>query len=164
MPAPMHRPPWPCVRVDAGCTKPYHAASFCGLTLVRDRIAFVAVGLQALAVLVCGLGAWALGGWAEARFAWLGGAAAVVPNGLFAVRLALHRGQPAETYPTVFLSGELVKVLLSIALLALVGQSQAEIAWLAVLSGWIVALQAPMLLLPISWWQERRSASSKTVF
>ena len=53
----------------------------------------------------------------DARFVLFGGASAVIPNGLFALRLAMHRGRPPESYPVVFLIGELLKVLLSVALM-----------------------------------------------
>lgn len=95
---------------------------------------------------------------ADARFVLYGGASAVIPNGLFALRLAMHRGRPPETYPAVFFIGELLKVLSSVALLGLVAIGQARVQWLAVLIGWIVALKAPLLLLPWWQWRERRSA------
>jgi len=125
---------------------------------VRERLPFVAVGFQVTAVLICALGAWIISGMVDARFVLFGGASAVIPNGLFALRLALHRGRPPESYPVVFFIGELLKVLLSVALLGLVVIGQAQVQWLAVLIGWIVALKAPLLLLPWWQWQERRSA------
>jgi len=47
----------------------------------------------------------------------------------------------------VFLIGELLKVMVAIALLALVVRGHAQVQWLALLIGWIVALKAPLLLL-----------------
>jgi ATP synthase protein I len=122
---------------------------------VRDRLPFVAVGFQMAAVLVCALGAWIVSGAPEALFVVYGGASAVIPNGLFALRLALHRGRPPETYPVVFFVGEALKVVMSIALLALVVQGRDDVRWLAVLVGWIVALKAPLLLLPWWHWQSK---------
>ncbi len=109
--------------------------------------------------MVCALGAWTLSGASEALFVLYGGASAVIPNGLFALRLALHRGRSPETYPVVFFVGEALKVLLSVALLGLVVQGQDDVRWLALLVGWIVALKAPLLLLPWWHWQSRQSAS-----
>lgn len=120
---------------------------------MRDRLPFVAVGFQATSVLICALGAWLATGASEAIFVLYGGASAVIPNGLFALRLSLHRGRPPETYPVVFFVGEALKVLLSAALLGMVVQSQDDVRWLALLVGWIVALKAPLLLLP--WWHWR---------
>ena len=140
------------MRVDASRRNPYYAASFYCRYSVRDRIAFVAVGFQTAAVLVCALGAWLIADLTDARFVLLGGASAVTPNALFALRLAMHRGKSPESYPMVFLIGELLKVMLAIALLALVVRGHAQVQWLALLIGWIVALKAPLLLL---FWRHR---------
>jgi len=146
------------IRVDVVRSKPYHSPTFDRWGPVRDRLPFVAVGFQATAVLVCALGAWIFSGAPEALFVLYGGASAVIPNGLFALRLALHRGRAPETYPVVFFVGEALKVLASVALLGLVVQGQDDVQWLALLIGWIVALKAPLLLLPWWHWQSRRSA------
>jgi ATP synthase protein I len=130
---------------------------------VRDRLPFVAVGFQATAVLVCALGAWIFTGASEAIFVLYGGCSAVIPNGLFALRLALHRGRPPETYPVVFFVGEALKVLSSVALLGLVVKGQDDVRWLALLVGWIVALKAPLLLLPWWHWDSRRSAGRSDI-
>ena len=143
--------------VDGARAKPYHSASFDRWGPVRDRLPFVAVGFQVSSVLVCALGAWIISGTPEALFVVYGGASAVIPNGLFALRLALHRGRPPETYPVVFFVGEALKVLLSVALLGLVVRGQENVQWLALLVGWIVALKAPLLLWPWWHWQSRRS-------
>ncbi|NBY16294.1 MAG: ATP synthase subunit I [Betaproteobacteria bacterium] len=149
----------PNPHVDGARAKPYHSASFDRWGLVRDRLPFVAVSLQMAAVLVCALGAWIFSGAPEALFVVYGGASAVIPNGLFALRLALHRGRPPETYPVVFFVGEALKVLSSVALLGLAVQGQDDVQWLALLVGWIVALKAPLLLLPWWHWQSRRSSA-----
>jgi len=125
---------------------------------VRDRLPFVAVGFQVTSVVICALGAWIFSGASEALFVLYGGASAVIPNGLFALRLSLHRGRPPETYPVVFFVGETLKVLSSVAFLGLVVQGQDDVRWLALLIGWIVALKAPLLLLPWWLWQSRLSA------
>jgi F0F1-type ATP synthase assembly protein I len=58
----------------------------------------------------------------------------------------------------VFFVGEALKVLSSVVLLGLAVQGQDDVQWLALLVGWIVALKAPLLLLPWWHWQSRRSA------
>ncbi|SRR5690606_15637988 len=103
-----------------------------------------AVGLQIAAVAVLALfsGVWA--GWESARFVMLGGAAAIIPNALFALRLTLHRKRAPESYPVVFFLWEFVKIGLTVMLLFWIVKTQADIRWLALLLGLIVALQAPL--------------------
>lgn len=108
---------------------------------------FIAVGLQVATVgllaLVAGFGF----DWTSAKYLVLGGAAAIIPNGLFALRLATHRNRSAESYPVVFLLGELLKIGLTLALLALVVRSFGPVSWLPLLIGLIVALKAPLFAL-----------------
>ena len=108
---------------------------------------FIAVGLQVATVAVLALGAGLWFDWSSALFLVLGGAAAIVPNGLFALRLATHRGRPAESYPVVFLLGELLKIGLTLALLALFVRSSGPVDWLPLLIGLIAALKAPLFAL-----------------
>lgn len=74
----------------------------------------------------------------------LGGAAAVIPNALFALRLTLHRKRSPESYPVVFFLWEFVKIGLTVVLLFWIVKTQPEIRSLALLLGLIVALQAPL--------------------
>ncbi len=108
---------------------------------------FIAVGLQVATVaalaLVAGLGF----DWTSAKFLALGGAAAIVPNGLFALRLATHRGKPAESYPAVFFLGEFAKIGLTAALIVWVVRTFESVRWLALLIGLIAALQVPIFAL-----------------
>lgn len=108
---------------------------------------FIAVGLQvatvSLLALVAGIGF----DWTSAKYLALGGAAAIIPNGLFALRLATHRNRPAESYPVVFLLGEMLKIGLTLALLALVVRSLGPVSWLPLLIGLIVALKVPLFAL-----------------
>jgi ATP synthase protein I len=108
---------------------------------------FIAVGLQVATVAVLALGAGVLFDWTSARFLALGGAAAIIPNGLFALRLASHRGKPAESYPAVFFLGEFAKIGLTAALIAWVARSVESVNWLALLIGLIAALQVPLFAL-----------------
>lgn len=106
-----------------------------------------AVVLQVVSIAALGLATLVVAGWDSARFVLLGGAVATVPNALFALRLGLHRKRAPESYPVVFLAGELLKVGLTIALLFAVARSVPDIRWLPLLLGLIVALKAPLFAL-----------------
>jgi ATP synthase protein I len=110
---------------------------------------FIAVGMQVAAVLGLALMAGLFFDWFSAGYLVLGGVAAIIPNGLFALRLAGHRGKPAESYPAVFFLGEFGKIGLTAALLALIAQSFESISWLPLLIGLIAALQAPLFALMV---------------
>lgn len=109
---------------------------------VIDMLAAVGLQIAAVAVLAVFFGVWA--GWESARSVVLGGAAAIIPNALFALRLTLHRNRPPESYPVVFFLWDFVKIGLTIALLFWIVKTQSNIQWLALLLGLIVALQAPL--------------------
>lgn len=87
--------------------------------------------------------------WTAARFFCLGGAAASIPSGLFALRLALHRRRRPESYPVVFFLGMFVKMGLTILLLALVAKGVPGVRWLPLLLGFIVALKMPLFALAL---------------
>ena len=106
-----------------------------------------AVGLQIAAVAVLALVAGLTTGMESARFLLLGGAVAIVPNALFALRLTLHRKRPPESYPVVFFLGEFAKLGLTVGLLAWIVKSVPDIRWLPLLIGLIVALKAPLFAL-----------------
>jgi ATP synthase protein I len=108
---------------------------------------FIAVGLQVATVVVLALVTGVAFDWTSARFLALGGAAAIIPNGLFALRLATHRGKPAESYPAVFFLGEFAKIGLTVALVVWVARSSESVRWLPLLIGLIAALQAPLFAL-----------------
>ncbi len=107
----------------------------------------IAVGLQIASILVVALAAAAMVDLQSALFVVLGGAAAIVPNGLFALRLALHRGKAPESYPVVFFLGEFVKIGLTVAILFWIVKSFDGIRWLPLLIGLIVALKMPLFAL-----------------
>jgi ATP synthase protein I len=107
----------------------------------------MAVLLQIGAVIVLALGAAVVAGGSSALSVALGGAAAIVPNSLFALRLALHRGRPAESYPVVFFLGHMVKIGLTVALLGAIVKWLGPVQWLPLLLGLIVALKAPLFAL-----------------
>ena len=106
-----------------------------------------AVGLQIAAVALLALVAGMTTGMESARFLLLGGAVAIVPNALFALRLSLHRKRPPESYPVVFFLGEFAKLGLTVGLLAWIVKSVPDIRWLPLLIGLIVALKAPLFAL-----------------
>jgi len=106
-----------------------------------------AVGLQIAAVAVLAFVAGLTTGWESARFLLLGGAVAIVPNALFALRLALHRKRTPDSYPVVFFLGEFAKIGLTVGLLAWVVKSVPDIRWLPLLIGLIVALKVPLFAL-----------------
>ncbi|HRA77508.1 MAG TPA: ATP synthase subunit I [Burkholderiaceae bacterium] len=111
------------------------------------RNMLAAIGLQIAAVAVLALVAGLATGMDSARFLLLGGAVAIVPNALFALRLALHRKRTPESYPVVFFLGEFAKLGLTVGLLALIVKSVPDIRWLPLLIGMIVALKAPLFAL-----------------
>jgi ATP synthase protein I len=108
---------------------------------------FIAVGLQVATVVVLALVSGAVFDWTSARYLALGGAAAIIPNGLFALRLASHRGKRAESYPAVFFLGEFAKIGLTVALVVWVARSSESVRWLPLLIGLIAALQVPLFAL-----------------
>ena len=107
----------------------------------------MAVMLQIASVLVLALCAGLVSDWTSAGYAVLGGAAAIIPNGLFALRLATHRGRSAESYPVVFFLGQVTKIALTVGLLAAINKWLGPVRWLPLLLGLIVALQAPLFAL-----------------
>ncbi len=107
----------------------------------------MAVLLQIGSVLVLALGAALVSGWSSAWYVVLGGSAAIIPNSLFALRLALHRGRSPESYPVVFFLGQFAKIGLTAALLAAFHKWLGPLQWLPLLLGLIVALQAPLFAL-----------------
>ena len=74
----------------------------------------------------------------------------MIPNGLFALRLALHRRRRPESYPTVFFLGEFVKIGMTVLLLATVVRMVPDVRWLPLLIGFIVALKVPLFALLIA--------------
>ncbi len=105
---------------------------------------FAAVGLQIAVVCVAGPLAWLTTGSSNAIYLVLGGLAAIIPNALFAARLALHRNKSPESYPVVFFLGEFAKIGLTIALLAVIVKWVPDLNWLPFLIGLIAALKAPL--------------------
>jgi ATP synthase protein I len=100
------------------------------------------VSLQTCASIVAALVAYALAGWYAAVSALLGGIACVVPNALFALRLASAVRRPGGTTVATFFVGEFVKLGLTVAILLAIAKGFHELNWLALLAGFIVALKS----------------------
>lgn len=118
---------------------------------------FTAIGLQVASVALLAL-VWGLASdWSSAGFLVLGGGTAIVPNALFALRLAMHQGKSPESYPVIFFLGEFAKIGLTLGLLAAVIKWQPGIRWLPLLIGLIVALKAPLFALWLHRERERQA-------
>jgi ATP synthase protein I len=63
------------------------------------------------------------------------------------MRLSLHRGRSAESYPVVFFLGQFAKIGLTVGLLGAVIKWAGPVEWLPLLLGLIVALKAPLFAL-----------------
>jgi F-type H+-transporting ATPase subunit a len=72
----------------------------------------------------------------------LAGLACVVPNGLFAIRLAAVARRTGSPPPSAFLVGELVKLMAIVGLLALVYALYEDLHWGGLFVGLILALKA----------------------
>lgn len=103
--------------------------------------------LQAIAAAIVALLAWALGGAAAGWSALAGGAACVVPNGLFALRLAAAARRPQGASAATFFVGEFVKVASTVALLALLIWAYRDLVWLAMIIAVIVTLKSYFIAL-----------------
>ena len=111
---------------------------------------FAAVGLQFVSVALAGLFTGLVFDWTSAKFFVLGGAAAAIPNALFALRLAINKGRTPESYPVVFFLGEFVKIGVTLGLLAWIVHLHDQVKWLALILGLIIALKAPLFALLIA--------------
>jgi ATP synthase protein I len=108
---------------------------------------FRLVLLQGVAAVLVALVAWALGGQAAALSALAGGVACVLPNGLFALRLAAAARRPQGPSVATFFVGEFLKVASTVALLALVVWAYRDLVWLAMIAAVIVTLKSYFIAL-----------------
>lgn len=106
---------------------------------------FRAILLQVGATLITALAAGLYAGTRGAVSAALGGAACVLPNFLFALRLKFVASRPGASYPANFFLGEFVKIAATIALLVFVVREYADLHWPSMLIGLGLALQAGFL-------------------
>ncbi len=108
---------------------------------------FRAVLLQGIATLIAAIIAGLLSGGNAAVSALLGGAAIVLPNSFFALRLFVEGHKSGGASPAVFLIGEFIKVAATLALLVLAAKLYRDMHWLALIAGLVVALKANLLAL-----------------
>ncbi|HJW03823.1 MAG TPA: ATP synthase subunit I [Azospira sp.] len=106
---------------------------------------FRAIYFQLLATVIVAALAGTFVGWRGAVSAALGGAATMLPNFLFALRLAIAARKPGGPGVAAFFIGEFVKVAATVGLLALAAKQYADLHWLSLLIGLVVALQASFL-------------------
>lgn len=126
---------------------------------LRARIAPVSLGrvlvIQALVGCLVALAAWGLTGRPSAGWtAAYGAMAVVIPAALFArgVRKHMSSGNPGTAVTGLF-GWELVKIVLTVALLAAAPWVLPEVVWLALLAGMVVTLKMYWLAL----WVQTRS-------
>lgn len=108
---------------------------------------FRVVLLQGIAALLVALVAGLAAGTAAAWSALLGGAACVLPNGLFALRLAAAATRPQGPSVATFFVGEFLKVSSTVALLALIVWAYRDLVWLALITAVIVTLKSYFIAL-----------------
>ena len=102
------------------------------------KAVYLQIGATILASLIAGL----VMGLPGALSAALGGAACVLPNLLFALRLSAVAKRPDASYPLEFFVGEFVKIASTVGLLATVRLVYPDVHWLALFLGFVVALKA----------------------
>jgi ATP synthase protein I len=106
---------------------------------------FRLVILQTFSAAIVALLAWLFWSPQAGISALLGGAAVVVPNGLFALRLTLSSRRPEGPGITVFFVGEFIKVASILALLALVIGTYEALVWPAMLIALVAAMKGYLL-------------------
>src|ERR1035437_5602210 len=106
---------------------------------------FRAILLQAGATIISTLVLGWFVGTRGAISAALGGAACVLPNFLFALRLKLAASRPGASYPANFFLGEFVKIVATVGLLVFVAKEYTDLHWPSMLIGLGLALQAGFL-------------------
>ena len=106
---------------------------------------FRAILLQIAATAAATLGAGWFAGFHGAVSAGLGGLVCVVPNFLFALRLAKVAHSQGKSYPVNFFLGEFIKIALTVGLLVLIVKNYADLHWPSLLIGLVLAAQASFL-------------------
>lgn len=103
--------------------------------------------IQFLTTLIVALLSWLISGGPAAMSALLGGGAVLVPNALFALRLAIAARRPGGANPLTFLVGEFVKLVATVVLLVLIAKTYKDLNWLALLVSIIAVLNSYVLAL-----------------
>lgn len=133
--------------IDFAAVNPYYPHVFRtadGATpgVPRREPMFKAVYLQIGATFLASLIAGLVMGLPGALSAALGGAACILPNLLFALRLYAVSKRPDASYVLEFFVGELFKIALTVGLLATVRLVYPDVHWLTLFIGFVVALKA----------------------
>jgi ATP synthase protein I len=115
------------------------------------------VSFQAMAAVIAALLALFWFGSEVAISVGAGGAAAAIPNGLFALRLATHKDRTAESYPVVFFLGEFAKIGFTIAILGMAYQWIPSVSGAGLMAGFIFALKAPLIVFFLTFIVERKN-------
>ncbi|MBP7392811.1 MAG: ATP synthase subunit I [Zoogloea sp.] len=102
------------------------------------KAVYLQIGATILVAMIAGL----VIGERGAVSAALGGAACVLPNFLFALRLHAVSKRPAASYPLEFFVGEFFKIASTVGLLVTVQLVYPDVHWLALFIGLVVALKA----------------------
>jgi len=105
------------------------------------------VTIQFCATFILAIIAFTLGGQAAGISALLGGFCYAFPNALFALRLFAGTHKAGGANPMTFFTGEFLKILTTIALLAAVVWFYHDVRWLAFLAGFIVVMKSYFILL-----------------
>lgn len=105
------------------------------------------VVLQFCATFILAIIAALISGQTAGISALLGGFCCAFPNALFALRLFAGTQRPGGANPFTFFTGEFLKILVTIALLAAVVKFYHDVHWLAFLAGFVVVLKSYFILL-----------------
>lgn len=103
------------------------------------------ISLQALLVVIVSIMALLIEGLIAARDVFVGGAACILPNLLFARVLKKSRGLSPSGFLLAFFLGEGVKLVLTLVLLLAIFKWLTPTYWVLLLLGMVVALHAPLL-------------------
>lgn len=102
----------------------------------------IVLGQVLVGILVAGM-AWGVSG--QSGVAWsaaYGALAVIIPSSLFARGLSRLRGSPSGAAMAAFFVWELVKVVLTVAMLFAAPRLVAQLSWWALLAGFVVTLKA----------------------
>jgi ATP synthase protein I len=123
------------------------------------RVLFLQVGVGALMALLTGLftGKWNL----AASSAW-GSVAVVIPAVVFVRALSrqMRRTQPGSALMGLMV-WELVKIVLTVALLLVAPKVISDLSWLALVAGFVVTMKVYWLAMALGWMQRK---SKPTLF
>jgi ATP synthase protein I len=107
------------------------------------RLVLLQLMMTVLTSAIAGL----MGGMHALVSAVLGGLCCVVPNGLFALRLAVNAQKTEAINPISFFIGEFIKITLTLGMFAAVVWLYRDLNWLAMIVAFIVALKSYIILL-----------------